>query len=327
MRIGTWLAVALVGWTFSAQAAPLKFEQVSADAKWVAHLDMDALRDSTMVQKAWKILMDKHGDKVEVGKAMIQAHIGLDPTKDVHGVTVYGPVLGKPDGVLVANADMDRAKLIEQVAKAPEHKVQPFRSYEIHTWLDAKKPGKEPVAGAFFNDKTLVLGANADMVQKALSVLDGSAASAAAQKSALASAEPPKGSVFAAAAIGIAEANLSVKSPIVKHCKHLKVCLGENDGQLFAAAELNTDDRETAALMKDALVGLRAMALLHSADKPEVVSLINKLQGKFDDNTINVNFRIPAEDAWKAVEHVAKEIGKHKAEIKTKIQAKIKVGN
>ncbi len=32
-------------------AAPLELKQVAADAKWLAHLDVDAIRASTVAQK------------------------------------------------------------------------------------------------------------------------------------------------------------------------------------------------------------------------------------------------------------------------------------
>ena len=36
------------------QAAPLDTKNVAADAKWVVHVDVDAVRDSLVVQKAFE---------------------------------------------------------------------------------------------------------------------------------------------------------------------------------------------------------------------------------------------------------------------------------
>jgi len=55
LLLGVGLALAAgLGWTASARAEPLDPAQVSAEAKWLAHLDVDAMRASTVVQRAWK---------------------------------------------------------------------------------------------------------------------------------------------------------------------------------------------------------------------------------------------------------------------------------
>jgi hypothetical protein len=60
-------------------AAPLELQQIAAEAKWLAHLDLDAVRSSSVVQKAWQKGMEKHKD-AENKLAFVRAILGMDPT-------------------------------------------------------------------------------------------------------------------------------------------------------------------------------------------------------------------------------------------------------
>ena len=140
-----WLGVGLalaagLGWTAAAQAEPLDLAQVAADAKWVAHLDVDALRASTVVEKAWKKGLEMHKD-AQAHLDKLREKIGLDICKDVHGLTAYGKEPGKHTGVLIVHAKLDQKFLLDKAQKAPDHKVTKFESYDLHSWT-AKHHGQ-----------------------------------------------------------------------------------------------------------------------------------------------------------------------------------------
>ena len=61
MRAYFGLAAAVVlAFAGLAQAGPLDVKQVSADAKWAAHLDVDALMASNLVKKAREQILKEH---------------------------------------------------------------------------------------------------------------------------------------------------------------------------------------------------------------------------------------------------------------------------
>src|ERR1700758_2447871 len=87
--ITTLAAVALItGFGTPGQAAPLDPNTVAADAKWVLHIDFDALRESRVAQHAREELM-KH-DLAATVMGMIKEATGMDLDKDLHGATAYG---------------------------------------------------------------------------------------------------------------------------------------------------------------------------------------------------------------------------------------------
>ena len=100
MKIGTigrglGVLVAMVAAT--SVAGPLNLKQVPGSAKWVAHVDFDAMRESKVVQKAVAAHKAEHKN-ADAGLKMVQALTGIDLCNDLQGVTLYGPEVGTRDG-------------------------------------------------------------------------------------------------------------------------------------------------------------------------------------------------------------------------------------
>ena len=61
MRVYLGLAaVVLLGVVGTLRAEPLNLEHIAADAKWVMHVDADAIRDSAIAEKAHEHISRKH---------------------------------------------------------------------------------------------------------------------------------------------------------------------------------------------------------------------------------------------------------------------------
>ena len=65
MRILVTTMAALLTMAAIGRAEPLDLKQVAADAKWVAHVHVDALRASVVVQKAYHKCMEMHKEAAE----------------------------------------------------------------------------------------------------------------------------------------------------------------------------------------------------------------------------------------------------------------------
>ena len=61
---------------------------VAADAKWLVHLDFDALRESKVAQHAREAILTR--PRVKEILAKVQEATGMDLEKDLHGLTAYG---------------------------------------------------------------------------------------------------------------------------------------------------------------------------------------------------------------------------------------------
>ena len=311
MRIWVICAAAMLGLVSMAKAEPLELKQVAADAKWVVHIDVDAMRGSSVIEKAYYKVSDalkgaeQHLDKV-------RDYFGMDLRNDLHGVTVYSKTIGRPDGVLIVYANVDQKMLLEKAERAPDHKALKYGAYELHSWIDAKgKKVEHPVAGTFYKPNVIVFAPTFDALKAALDVLDGKSPSLAGKGSPLA-AEIPAGTMVLARAVGLAGAKLPWKSPLVTQSDTFSLALGESQGQSFADAKLVTKSAETAQQVKAVVDGARAMAELQHGNDAEAMKLVRKFKVNADDKTICAEFRAPAEEVWAQIEKAWEQVAKHR---------------
>jgi hypothetical protein len=311
--VGIGIAVALaavLGLANLTQAAPVDLGQVSADAKGLVHIDVDAIRASTVVQNAWKKCQAMHPKATE-HMDKVKGMIGMDPRTDLHGITMYGKKVGSHEGVLLVNAKLDQKLLLEKAAKAPDHKVVKHGNREIHTWTD-KHHGPKTVAGAFYKDG-VAFGSSVEELNAALDVLDGKAP-AVGSGSALAGHVPP-GTTVMMRATGIAEANLPCKSPVAKQMESVRVAMGENDGQSFFRAKATMTNADIVGQVKIILDGGRAMALLHSGKDEAAKKLIDAAKVTSEGKTLTILWSAPATDVWAMMEKLAKKAAEHHAKM------------
>ena len=145
--VAPFAALALMA-TF-ASAGPYQAKNVAADAKWVIHVDVDAIRDSHLVKKAFDtcpILKDsgKHFD-------MIRDKVGVDLRKDLHAITLYGPDSDKKHAVAIVFSTVNQKLLLEKANKATDHKVTKHGSIDIYSWTVKHGTKSEPGAARFTN--------------------------------------------------------------------------------------------------------------------------------------------------------------------------------
>jgi hypothetical protein len=313
MRGTLGLAIAaLLGFVTVVRAEPLDLKQVAADAKWAAHLDVDALMASSMVQKARQEVLKKHPE-AEQHLAMIRNICKFDPTKDIHGITIYGRQIKKDTGVAIVRAKVDQNMLLEKAKLAPEHRVSTYGKYELHSWIHAKGSKHERgMTGTFYKPDVMIFGASADEVMAALDVLDGAKPNFAAKGPSPCSSIP-SGAVLVAGVTSLADANLPCKSPLVKQVDSLGIAMGENQGQVFFAAKLAVKQAEIAQQMKAVVEGAIALAALTKSDDAEAIKMINAVKVTVAEKTVSVEWQAPVDAVWaQAQKAIAKAKEAHK---------------
>ena len=287
------------------QAAPFEAKNVAADAKWVIHVDVDAVRDSHVVQKAFQtcpMLKDsgKHSD-------MIRDKAGVDLRKDLHGLTLYGPDADKKHAVAIVFSTVNQKLLLDKAAKATDHKVTKHGSIDIHSWTVKHGSKTETAAGAFYKPDVLVFAADAQRVGAAIDVLDGKSPGITDPKSPL-GGHVYKGATVIVRAIDIPADN---RCPILKQAASLRVALGESDGKSFYRAKLVMKSPEAAEQVKTMGDGFKAMAELRFADDADLLKLIDGLKVTVKQSTVNIRWSASADDVWTAIEKLAKQAREH----------------
>jgi hypothetical protein len=311
--LGLGLAIAVVlGWAAVVQANPLDVNQLAADAKWAAHLDMDAFNASSLPQKARQQLLEKHPE-AERHLAMICDVWNFDPRTDLHGITIYGTQVKKNSGVAIVHAKVNQSMLTEKVKQAPNYQMSAYGKYELHSWLHAQGSKHERgLTGTFYKPDIMVFGASADEVKAALDVLDGAKPNFSSKQSGL-SLSIPVGSILVAGATGLAAADLPCKSPLVKQADALVLAIGESQGEVFIAAQLVTKSAEIAQQVKTVLDGGLAMATLAKSDDANALKLIGAVKVTAADKAVTVEGRAPVDAVWaQAQKAIAKAKEAHK---------------
>ena len=302
MRVLGVAAALVLGLAAVVQAEPLNLKQVPADAKWVAHMDVDAIRASTVAQKAYKQCHDKCEDADEK-LAKLREKLGMDPTTDLHGITFYGTQIKKEKGVVIVQAEVDQKHLVAKAKKAPDYSSSKHKSYKLHTWTHRKgKEHEHSVTGCFHKPTVIVFGRTADEVTAALDVLDGKSPALAGSDSQLA-AEIPAGTVLLARAVGLADADLPSKSPLAKECESLCLAIGEHDGEVFAKGKLVTKSEDVAKQLKEVAEGFRALGALKHAGDADAVKILDSFKVTVDGKAVAIEMQAGADAVW---EHAQK---------------------
>ena len=288
-------------------AGSLDETRVGADAKWIAHLDFDALRASATVRmfaKPWLAT-----DRVQRELAKIRDTIGLDPTEDLHSATHWGSEPKDGRGVLLIAAEVDRQRLEAFLAKQPDYATDTYEGHAIHRWTHHHgRRGDVTVHGCFPAAGLLVFGRDPGDLKAAVDVLDGRGANLAAADSSL-TGPAPVGTVLDLRATGLAEADLPLKSPILRLSKLLRVAVGEHEGTAFVEARLVAKSEEHAPPMRDVMVGAVAFAKLYCNDNEEALNILDVIDVTLQGPTVTLSWQGKAADV---VRVIGRQIIKHR---------------
>jgi len=302
----TW--VVFLGMTGSVQAEPLDLKHVAADAQWLGHVDVDAMRDSIIVQNAYKKHMEKDkGAKARL--AFVEQVTGMNPTTDLHGITFYGKELGKHTGVMIAHAKVDQKRMAAAAQAVPGHKSEEHGSHKILSWTHKSPRGERTVATAFHGDEQIVIASSVDQLKEALEVIAGEAPSVA--NDAPLAGKSPAGTTLLMRVEGVAKADLPVKCRVAKQTEAFRFVTGEHDGKSFYRARAEMTNEDIAQQLQDVVKGARAMGLIHFGDNELGNTLVDALKVNVRGNDLVVLWSAPATDVWKSMEVLAEKMAKH----------------
>ncbi|HUS39033.1 MAG TPA: hypothetical protein VMX74_06265 [Pirellulales bacterium] len=290
-----------------ASAKPLDLKDVSADASWLGHLDFDAMRESTVVQKMME--QQKHKKRMAFAAKML----GMNPEQDLHGMTFYGNETGKHTGVMILHAKVDRDRVMGMAKMIPSREVTKHREHEIHQWTHKSRHGSRnrTVAAAFYGDEWIVFASSIDLLKTAVDVLDGKAPSLTNDSSL--AGNIPAGTTMLMRAEGLSDAELPDKCKLARQTKSFRFVTGEHDGQSFYRSRAEMTNKEVASQVQELVEGLRALGQIHVGDNESGRKLVDDLRVKTNGTTVSVLWKGPASDVWTMIE-THKKIFKEKME-------------
>jgi len=311
--------VLMLAWGTLAQAGPVQFQHVPADAAWLAHVDADAARASAVMEKTYEACVADAG-LAKVFEVM-EEKCGVDPRTDLHGLTLYGTKIARGHGVMIVRADMDQEKLVERAKKTADYRTIEYGEHEIHTWTKKKGPRERTAAGAFHQSNTLLLASGVGTLKTAIDALDGKGKSLKTGKKPLA-AKVPKGTIFLLRAIGIGDSPMAAKRPFCSQLIDFSYAEGEHGDRWSGHIEVTAESEEVAEHAKEALAGFRAVLWMASDPAPKLQKLLDEVDITQDGRVVKADFEASVEKVAAAMpgtcDLIAKHVAKHHKMAKAK---------
>lgn len=321
MKHLTALTTALLSTASVAWAGAFNPDTVSVEARWVVHLDVEALTSSEIGACLIKGLQSQEENPL----GRVEAEIGINPFEDVYSLTAYGtgepPAKGvsievtgedvsvgavaRPGENAVVVAVMSDAidAFIQQLAADEQRYEKISRAgYTIHSWADQDSDVRwylyqQPTE----NDaRRLVLASDSsDALFDGIRVLAGDAPS-------LADVNrddrqlPQPGSILFASVDDIGDlAGHAAASELLKRTKRLAVNLAEHQGIVLLSISANTDSPEVATTIIQIIQGALAVATLavdpNDDDAAAFRTLVQNLTFTTEGRRMSLEFQQPAE--------------------------------
>ncbi|MCP4455194.1 MAG: hypothetical protein GY809_27350 [Planctomycetes bacterium] len=291
-----WLAV-------SAGAGPLEPGDVGRSARWVIHLDSQALWTSQLGGEIRKIA-DSHDIQAKLGA--IKTLFGTDLTADIHSVTLYGPDGNDVQAVALVKGRMDRPKLVSMAVLTDRYEKITQGDSVIHRWGDGGE--KKTQYMGFASDDKLVMSQSHSAVEMALEVLDGKADSVQGTERFNSIKHVPGKAFVVVCAEELSDLTKGqANAEMLQRSSVLTVIVGENDAFVNATLWLETESREAAVQIETMGRGILAMMQFNDAKFAKLKPLVAACSLASHDTRVEFSFRYPIDKLMAMIEpHILK---------------------
>jgi len=254
----------------TAWAGPFRANDVAADAKWVAHIDVQELV-SSQIGKFFLEQMDKEGDlaKIEAFGTIVE----FNPMEDLYSVTAYGTDFEEEEGVAILKGRFDAEKIEALMTTEGSLEKRSHEGCKLLKWFD----GDETFYVCFFKPEVIIFSNSVKLVENAVSVMNGDLDRLRDGGALDGMYSLPDGTFLSASAYEFENLIPDDEShaDLLKKAKKVFVLVGECEGSNFVKVILQVQDRETAEMIYDIGKGLKAVgSLIGGIEEPELAELI-----------------------------------------------------
>ena len=284
------------------QAATIDKANISKDAKFVVHLDLDAFRAS----KIGTTLLEKiHEDEGREKLDALAEIIGFDPLTAIHGATMFGTG-EEDDGIIVMKHKADNAKLLAFMKLDEHYRKTEHGKHEIHGVGDRSDGERGYIS--FVNDTTAVLAPSRELVGVGIDLVNGKGA-AIKVPSSLQSAGKKTKNAFLVAYANVEDLKDYIDNESVnKMAKRAALSLGESDEKLILSISVDALDTDAAENMETMVNGLIGFAKLSQNENPEVKDILKGLKVTRNEANVSVHFSVGVDKLFELIDPALKEI-------------------
>jgi hypothetical protein len=301
------LALTCVLATTQLEATPLPKKQVSADAKWLLHLDVDSLRQTKIGSFVLREILEKKVQK-QVNNLVTQLNLKTKiDFKKIRAVTAYGLNFeSEHSGVLLVHTGQDIQKILETLVQQVEANDGSAPALPLKRLQQSPTPFyslKDELFASVFSGELLLLGKSREQIEKASQVLAGKSANLTASDAFAAFPNVAHGFFF----LAVAEA-FNVKDVIPPQAKVLQLAeggrlvVGERPDNLFAELALRAKSAEVTTQIQQIIQGMVALVSLSQADNQDLMQLAESIKVSTKENLVTILLEYPIAKALKKLE-------------------------
>ena len=299
-RLKTSLMITLV-LTSCCLACPLQLQHITSEAAWVVHADTEKFMSSEI---GGLIIASLKERGLEDKLVVFQNMFGFDPTRDLAGITLFGPDSKQEDAIALLYGTFAVDKLLALLNADDTHEQYSYGAHEIHRWVDRHKDVTQ--FGSFARADLIVMGRSAESVEDTLDVLDGTAENVTESDSLLPLDHIPAGSFFVAAGDDVSALTADKQhAAVLRNTDTAAIFVGEVDGEVFVDLSLQVLTAEAVAGTTQIFQGIIGFAILNQEKMPLLANMARAIEVDSQDNSVTVTFAKPAAEVFEFLSKVA----------------------
>ncbi len=292
-----------------ALAGSIPKEEVSADAKWLLHLEAAQFRASKVGSYIITELLEKKlSQPVEELKRNLKLDVDLDKILGgINSITIYGTDYQSPadHAVLLVRTGPEMEKILVgflagMVLAGTNAPVQVTQTQEGSVTFYAVQ---NTAYCAVLPGKVIAIGRSREVTEKAGKVLAGKAPALTSGAAFGGFGELKEAFFFLGVAEGFNGGNgLPPQAKLLQVADAGRVVLGENADQVFLNLALRGKTPEVVTQMQEVMQGIIAIGSLSQPQDQDVAQLLQSIKVSTADNIVNVRVEYPVE---RAIEQLA----------------------
>ncbi|MCK5057301.1 MAG: hypothetical protein KAT34_11635 [Candidatus Aminicenantes bacterium] len=270
------------------KAVSVQTALIPENTQWLLHFDMEKFTSTRL----YSLLLAGHsGNMSKVIGTKILEKFGIDPAKDITGITIFGTAKDKDKAVVSLTGNLHKDTLLSLVKEIKDHKKARHGKYTVYRW-DRNQ------VGAFANDHMLLIGKDESAVKDALDVIAGKKKNIKKTKMMSYLKEMPKNAFLQMAVDNIASI-AGAKQPLIlqKTGMVFFVALEKNEN-LTLKLKMATDTVETAKNIEQIVRGFTALAKMQlngKEGKEHIRKVLETLAISIKGNIVELGLSYPSE--------------------------------
>lgn len=277
--------------TITVQAAELR--DLPAGTKWVLNVNIKAVQSAPMVTYTIDKIAPAKRREAQAKFAAIKALFGVDLLNDIKEVVIAGNGQASEGGVAYIYATLDTARLTTILAGNPTFASLDCNGFKLLSWTDDND--KKPKFGVFVRPGLTLMTDKRECAIEALDVLAGKREGLSADSPLKAAITRSEGDILSLIAVDVPSiVGEQPKAQALRQAQslHLRVNASQPE-TLSASLSVTATSNETAVQIRQALMGIQALALLRAAEAPEQATLASLAKITGDGATVGITLDLP----------------------------------